>query len=231
MSNLTHSSIRIRQQQSLHFLTALPSKTPKPAINKMEAQLLINKIAASSANVFKNVVLLMTSQGYLALGFNKPQECLRKKIPELSNSYICRLLKATAIYVTLDAKLEHLNKVTEATFRPLQSVSDEDAQAVWQQLLATCNNNSNKRFNSRNVTKAMEVLGITASVSTSKAKPSVIKLNEQLQHRVERCAKKIGQVLISPNVSSKEEWQQLASLIYQQLMATCPLVEPLKKAA
>ena len=54
----THNLIRLRQQQSLHFLTASPA-LQKSSISKAEAEVLINKISTSASNVFKNVVLLV----------------------------------------------------------------------------------------------------------------------------------------------------------------------------
>ncbi|AMK76885.1 hypothetical protein A1342_19820 [Methylomonas methanica] len=40
---------------------------------------MVRKISRASSFLFENVVLLVAKKGYLVLGFNKPQDCLRKK--------------------------------------------------------------------------------------------------------------------------------------------------------
>lgn len=190
---------------------------PKPTITKAEAIKLVTEIGIASTKVFKNVVLLVSKRGHIALGFSKPADCLRKRLPELSNSYISRLLTATDIYLKLDPKLIYLNKVSEATFRPLQDVSNEDSITVWKYVMNNYEQHT-KRINSRHIMKAMTNLNI----QVTNLKPSAsIQISQQLQPQVQHFVKLISHSLLLPNVHSRAEWRQFTKLIYQQLVAQC----------
>lgn len=203
------------------------SSLPKPTITKAEAIKLVTEIGMASTKVFKNVVLLVSKRGHIALGFSKPADCLRKRLPELSNSYISRLLTATDIYLKLDPKLIYLNKVSEATFRPLQDVSEEDSITVWKYVLNNYGQ-QNKRINSRHIMKAMANLNIQVTNS----KPSTpIHISQQLQPQVQHFVKLISHSLLLPNVHSRAEWRQFAKLIYQQLVEQCQFEDSSKVAA
>ena len=128
-----------------------------PADAKIQAEALLNKIFGSYCNVFKNVVRLIDQKLYLALGFQRPQDCLRHKTPSLSHAYIDRLVRATETYLKLDPSLQYLDRVTEATFRTLQDVRDEDALVVWQEVLRQ---NENRRITPNLIKGVMDELGI-----------------------------------------------------------------------
>lgn len=209
-----------QRSQALHFLQALPSTIEKSTITKTEAEILIANIAHASVRVFKNVVLLMVNKGYLALGFCKPQDCLRKRLPELSTSYISRLLSATELYLKLDHQLIQLDKVTEATFRPLQNVDDADALKVWARTLTVL---TYKRITSRHIQRSMDELNIQGA--TTPAISCTLNVDTALQQRVQQCAKRISTHYMIEHVKTKQEWEQLAHLIYKQLLADCPLSE------
>ena len=69
------------------------------------------------------------------MGFDKASDCLRDRIPDLSNSYICRLLQATEIYLQADNNMQHLNRVSESTFRRMVHLTDKEITLVWQTVL------------------------------------------------------------------------------------------------
>jgi len=205
----------------------IASSLPKPTITKAEAIKLVAEIGIASTKIFKNVVLLVSTRGYIALGFSKPADCLRKRLPELSASYISRLLTATDIYLKLDPKLLFLNYVSEATFRPLQAIADAEAITVWEHVIKHYGQ-QNKRINSRHMMKAMEDLNIHAVNS----KPSAaIHISHQLQPKVQHFVKLISHSLLLPNVHSRAEWRQFAKLIYQQLVEQCQFEDSSKVAA
>lgn len=204
--------VRIRSRQSLQFLNSVPSKQEKAAISKAEAEILIHKISSSSHSVFKNVVLLVKTKGYLALGYHKVQDCLRKKVPELSNSYICRLLKAAETYLNLDSSMKYIDRVAEATFRPLQNVSDANQQVVWKIVVE-----GSKRITSRDIKRVMEQQNISASIEIkSNFKPDNA-LHKTLCFQAKRFA-----TIIGATAKSKDEWQQLCKVFYKELLDTCP---------
>ena len=211
-----------QRSKALHFLQALPSTIEKSTITKTEAEMLIANIAHASVRVFKNVVLLMVNKGYIALGFSKPQDCLRKRLPEMSTSYISRLLSATELYLKLDCKLIQLDKVTEATFRPLQNVDDADALKVWTRVLTVL---TDKRITSRHIQRSMDALNIRAA--TTPVVSCTLTVDAALQQRVQQCAKRIGTQFILPHVQTKSEYDQLCQLIHKQLLADCPLTQKL----
>lgn len=211
----THYLRTFTETKEFHDL--ITSSPLKPTITKAEALKLVAEIGSASSKVFKNVVLLVSKHGYIALGFNKPSDCLRKRLPELSNSYISRLLTATDIYLKLDPKLIYLNKVSEATFRPLQDVADKDSVSIWKYVLNHYEKNV-KRINSRHIIKAMNAL----NVDVVNSKPVItISISEEFRPQIQNYVNKISQSIIRPNVNSREEWRQFAKLIYQQLLDQC----------
>lgn len=214
----THNLICTKQQHYLKFLTA--PALQKSSMTKAEAELLINKISTSASNVFKNIVLLVKSKGYVALGYSKPADCLRKKLPDFSNSYICRLLLAADTYLILDHELEHINKVSEATFRPLQNVSTDDIERIWQQTLADNNVSKMTRLTSKYIKRAMEKLGIAAEIN-HKAIP--LTLDSKQQRTVDSHVKIIVSDIIAPYASSVAEWRQYANIVHKQVLSACPL--------
>lgn len=227
---MSSSLIRMRQQKFKSFVNLSTNTAPKSLLTKLEAEVLINRINAASINVFKNVVLLIMNKGYQALGFTKPQDCLRKRVPDISNSYICRLLRATDTYLQLDPQLHFLPKVTEATFRPLQDVSKEDAAKVWSVVISLCESKAIRRITTRDIRRAMMELGIETKNTFAKD-AKVIKMDAELQSTVNRYVTKIGNSVILPHINTKDEWKQFAKLIYQQLLATCPIFDELSDKA
>jgi hypothetical protein len=215
----THHLICTKQQHYLKFLTASPA-LQKSSISKAEAEVLINKISTSASNVFKHVVLLVKSKGYVALGYSKPADCLRKKLPDFSNSYICRLLLAADTYLMLDHELEHINKVSEATFRPLQNISTDDIERIWQQTLIDNNVSKLSRLTSKYIKRAMEKLGIAAEI-THKAVP--LTLDSKLQRTVDGHVKIIVNDIIAPYANSVAEWKQYANIVHKQVLSACPM--------
>ncbi len=222
---MSSSLVRLRRQKFNQFVNQMPNKASKSNITKLEAEVLINRINSASSSVFKNVVLLIVNKGHLALGFTKPQDCLRKRVPDISNSYICRLLRATDTYLLLDNRLQYLHKVTEATFRPLQDVTQEDAQSVWNAVINQCK--TTKRITSKDIRHAMKDLGIESKSTKMEPGTKTIEMDAELQETVDRYVSKIGNVIRLSHVSTKEEWRQLSKLIYQQLLATCPILDSL----
>lgn len=126
---MKNNLVRIRQQKGLSYLN-LPNNQPKSLISKADAELLVHKLNSASNSIFTTVVNLVQTHGYIALGFSSPTSCLKKRVSDLSGSYICRLLKACDTYLMLDPELGYLNMVAESTFRPLQDVPESHAQDV-----------------------------------------------------------------------------------------------------
>jgi hypothetical protein len=214
----THNLICTKQQHYLKLLTA--PAIQKSSITKAEAELLIHNISAAASNVFKHVVLLVKSKGYVALGYSKPANCLRKKLPDFSNSYICRLLLAADTYLMLDHELEYINKVSEATFRPLQNVSTDNIERIWQQTLIDNNVSKLSRLTSKYIKRAMEKLGIAAEI-THKAVP--LTLDSKLQRTVDSHVTIIVRDIIAPYANSVAEWKQYANMVHKQVLSACPL--------
>lgn len=216
MKKIHHLAIQHKQQKTLGFLHSnKPNKILVSALSKEQAAVLINNISTSSFNVFKNVVKLIKYRGHLALHFSKPQECLRKKVPELSNSYICRLLKATDTYLKLDSDLLYLERVSESTFRPLHNIADDDAKRVWANVLQ---NNKADRISAKHIKHAMITLGLVIEL---KSKLPVLKVDTALQRDVTLYVQHISKKFLTPHVKSSREWGQLANFIYQQLLKNC----------
>lgn len=194
----------------------------KPSITKSEALEMVKRISRASTSLFENVVLLIAKKGYLVLGFNKPQDCLRKKIPELSNSYICRLLQATETFLKVDPKMEYLKLVSECTFRPLQHLSDDDCKAAWTWVLN--NQTEYRRISSRDINKAIDALDIHSHedcISVHRPAFSVC-ISEKYQHIFRRHIERISDSIMDQHIDTKDEWKQLAKLIYQEIMNSCP---------
>jgi hypothetical protein len=195
----------------------------KPTLTKAEALQTVKKISRASTFLFENVVLLIAKKGYVALGFEKPQDCLRKKIPTISNSYICRLLQATEIYLTVDPDMEYLNLVSESTFRPLQHISDKECKAVWNWVLN--NTIGYRRITSRDVNRAMDALGISSHencVSVHQPSTFSICISEKYQPIFRRYIERISDTIMEQNTQTQAEWKLLAKLIYQEILDSCP---------
>ncbi len=210
--------VRLRQENGLRFLNSLPSQQPKSTITRAEAEMLLHNISKSSQSIFKNVVILIDSHGFASMGFSKIQDCLRKKCPEISTSYISRLVSASNIFLSVSTTLSNLDRVSESTFRSLQDVSTADSKRVWELVIS---NTENKRISCRDIKRAMEALSIKANTSVSK---SSITINLTIHKAVVSQAQKIAG-MIGLNIKSKDEWRQFCHLLYKELMVNCPLGE------
>jgi hypothetical protein len=191
-------------------------------MTKAEALQTVKKISRASTFLFENVVLLIAKKGYVALGFEKPQDCLRKKIPTISNSYICRLLQATEIYLTVDPDMEYLQLVSESTFRPLQHLSDKDCKAVWNWVL----NNiiGYRRITSRDINKAMDALKIMSHENCVSPHQTgiTVRIDQELIPKFRRHIERISDALVDNGINTEYEWAQIAKMIYQQILNNCP---------
>ncbi|MCF8008072.1 MAG: hypothetical protein K9K84_11775 [Methylovulum sp.] len=206
-----------QRETSRDFLHALPTVIEKSTLTKSKAEFLIHLIAHASTRIFKNVVLLMVNKGYLVLGFTKPQDCLRNRIPKLSDSDISQLLSATEWYLKLDHLLIHLDKVTEATFSPLQNVDNADAVKVWSRTLTVLTDNC---ITSKHIQCSMDALHIKA-VETKPSEP--LPIDAALFDKLAIDAQAICTQFILPHVHSKTEYEQRVNLIHKQLLSHCPL--------
>lgn len=117
---------------------------------------LVGSIKKGSPTIFQDVVLMVSTQAYLPLGFTTAREYLLVTVPDLSVSYVSLLLRATDIYIKVDVNLIHLDKVSEALFRPLHNVTDEYALVVWNSLVESFDNNR-KRIRLTDMTHAIKV--------------------------------------------------------------------------
>lgn len=195
----------------------------KTKMSRAEAQVLINKASRASVALFSSVVQLIARHGHIALGFTKPQDCLRKRLPHISNSYICRLLQATETYLSVDRKLIYLDLVSENTFRPMQHLNQEDSVAIWQWVLKNCYQ-PNQRITSRMISEAMDALNILSHAHcVSEHQDSVkVRLDHDLLPKFARHIDRIENTFRSSHISTREEWRHLAKLVYQQLLRNCP---------
>jgi hypothetical protein len=190
----------------------------KPSLSKAEALQLVKKISRASTFLFENVVLLIAKGGHRVLGFAKPQYCLRQKIPTISNSYICRLLQATEIFLKVDPDMEYLNLVSESTFRPLQHISDKDCKAVWNWVLN--NTVGYRRITSRDVNRRMDALNIMSHENCVSPHQTgiTVRIDQELIPKFRRHIERIRDALADSNINSADEWKQIAKIIYLQIV-------------
>lgn len=192
---------------------------------KALAEQLVQTIAKASSRIFKPVVMLVQTQGYRALGYKKPQPCLRARIPEFSNSYICRLLKATDLYLKLDHQLHALDYVSEPAIRPLQALTESEAKYVWKALLKQY---PKQKITPKYVKKMIARHGFTPMKAPEKK--ATVAVDPKLKNAIPFLAKRIANKFILPHVQSPEQWVALVKLIHQQLLTSCPLSKPGEKA-
>ncbi|MBD9354810.1 hypothetical protein [Methylomonas albis] len=199
-------------------------KIVKTKMSRAEAQALINKASRASVALFSSIVQLIARHGHIALGFSKPQACLRKRLPHISNSYICRLLQATDTYLTVDRKLIYLDSVSENTFRPMQHLNQKDCVAIWQWVLEN-RYQPNQRITIRMISEAMDALNILSHTHcVSEHQDSItVRLDRDLLPKFARHIDRIENAFRSSHINSREEWQHLAKLVYQQLLRNCPV--------
>lgn len=190
----------------------------KPSMTKAEALQTVKKISRASTFLFENVVKLIAKNGHRALGFEKPQDCLRKKIPTISNSYICRLLQATEIYLTVDPDMEYLQLVSESTFRPLPHISEQDCKVVWNWVLN--NTIGYRRITSRDVNRAMDALNIMSHENCVSPHQTgiTVRIDQELIPKFRRHIDRISDALADSNINSADEWKQIAKIIYFQII-------------
>ena len=190
----------------------------KPSLTKAEALQLVKKISRASTFLFENVVQLIAKKGYKVLGFDSPQDCLRKKIPTISNSYICRLLQATETFLKVDPKMEYLNLVSESTFRPMQHLTDEECKAIWDWVL----NNiiGYRRITSRDVNQAMDALNIMSHANCVSPHQTglTVCIEKELIPKFRRHIERISDALADSNINTEAEWKSIAKIIYFQVI-------------
>jgi hypothetical protein len=201
----------------------------KPSMTKAEALQTVKKISRASTFLFENVVLLIAKKGYVALGFEKPQDCLRQKIPTISNSYICRLLQATEIYLTVDTDMEYLRWVSESTFRPLVHLPEKDLVAIWEWVLK--HRKGDTRISSRDINKAMDALKIMSHANCVSPHQTgiTVRIDQELIPKFRRHIERISDALADNGINTEAEWKQIAKMIYQQLLRN--YVDPAKNTA
>lgn len=205
------------------FMVDTQGKFKKSAMTRAEAQELIKKASHASTIVFSSVVQLMARGGYRALGFAKPQDCLRKRLPHISNSYICRLLKATDTYLTVDPTLTYLSLVSESTFRPMQHLKPDQLHAIWNWVLKYRYKN-NHRITSGMITEALDAMNILSyeHCVNNHHGGITIRMDADLMPLFSRHIVRITEAFRTQNVNSREEWRQMARLVYQQILRNCP---------
>lgn len=185
------------------------------------AELLIQDISHASSTIFTSVVKLIAGNGHQALGFDKASDCLRDRIPDLSNSYICRLLQATEIYLQADNNMQHLNRVSESTFRRMVHLTDKEITLVWQTVLEETEGSCRQRITGGHTKKAMKQLGM----DTDKCEPKYLENDARppLKPIVQRfisCYIRLLSNRISPYANTKEQWKIFANAVHQQLLDT-----------
>jgi hypothetical protein len=190
----------------------------KPSMTKAEALQTVRKISRASTFFFENVVILIAKKGYQVLGFEKPQDCLRKRIPTISNSYICRLLQATETFLKVDPKMEYLNLVSESTFRPMQHLTDEECKAIWDWVL----NNiiGYRRISSRDVNLAMDALKIMSHENCVSPHQTgiTVRIDQELIPKFRRHIERISDALADNGINTEAEWKSIAKIIYLQIV-------------
>lgn len=215
--------VRIRQKQSLHYLHAIPEKRPKSSISKAEAVLLISRISNACSNIFLNVTLALHHNAHIALGFNSISQCLKKRIPEISASYLSRLLSAATLYLQLDPQMQNIHKISEASLRPLQDKSIEYCRLVWCLVLEK----ELKRIKSSDIKRAMLEIGV------EDYKPKQTNRFEddlKISKTVKNYAREICDNLMFPAVKTQDDWKQICKLLYKELVYSCPVIDQNKSA-
>ena len=209
---MKYNLVRLRQEQSLRFLNA---QQPKSKISRQEAEVLVYKMCVASSSMFKNCTLLKVNDGHIALGFNKIQDCLRVKLPEISNSYICRILKSVNIYTQLDEALTYINCVSEATFRDLHDYELSEAKAIWSLVISK----KPKKITAKEIKQAIDALKLNKDVIKSK-----IVINLKLHKSVAKHAQSITDS-IGDDINSEQEWQHYVKLLTKHLLENCPILD------
>lgn len=216
MSRTHHLQIFIgKKYPPYRFITNPAARKP---MTKTEAQLLLKNASKASNFLFSCVVKLIARRGYLALGFVKPHDCLRKKIPDISNSYVCRLIQASDTYLSMDPKLLQLQWVSESTFRPLVHLQEKDLQAIWEWVLD--HRDGDSRITSRDMNKAMDALGIKSHENCyGEHQASIsVRIDREILPKFRRHIFRIADAIRDSDINSKEEWRIVAKLVYQQLL-------------
>ena len=92
--------------------------------------------------------------------------------------------------------------MSEATFRPLQNVSTDDIERIWQQTLIDNNVSKMTRITSKHIKRAMEKLGIVAETNC-KAIP--LTLDNKQQRTADDHVKIIVRDIVAPYANSVAE--------------------------
>ena len=207
------------------FLTNPAARTH---MTKTEAQLLLNKANKASNFLFASVVTLIARRGYLALGFVKPHDCLRK-YTDISNAYICRLIQASDTYLQMDPKLLHLQWVSEGALRPLVHLQTKDLQAIWDWVLK--HRDGDTRITSRDMNLAIDALNILShEICAVEHQAAVtVRIDRELLPKFRRHIFRIADAIRDENINSKTEWEIISRMIYKQLLKN--FIDPGKHAS
>jgi len=206
------------------FLTNPAVRKP---MTKTEAQLLLFKANKASNFLFASVVTLIARRGYLALGFVKPHDCLRK-YTEISNAYICRLIQATDTYLQMDPKLLHLHWVSEGALRPLVHLQKKDLEAIWEWVLN--HRDGDTRITSRDMNLAIDALNILSheNCAVEHQAAVTVRIDRELLPKFRRHIFRIADAIRDENINSKTEWEIISKMIYRQLLKN--FIDPGKHA-
>ncbi len=215
MSRTHHLQIFIgKKYPPYRFVTNPAARKP---MTKTEAQLLLKNASKASNYLFFCVVKLIARRGYLALGFVKPHDCLRK-YTEISNAYVCRLIQASDTFLQMDPKLLHLKWVSEGAIRPLVHLPEKDLVAIWEWVLE--HRDGDSRITSRDMNKAMDALGIKSHENCyGEHQASIsVRIDREILPKFRRHIFRIADAIRDSDINTEEEWKIIAKMIYQQIL-------------
>lgn len=142
-------------------------KDQKEPLNKQDAQLLINEILHASAELMKMCYLLDVKEGYKALEYDNFKECIQTELKGIVNyDYATKLKNAGYTHALVCPELS-MGEVPPGRFRPLQSLSDEDKQRVWNTAKESITPGQNGIPSSASIKSALNRLGLKTPSSRS----------------------------------------------------------------
>lgn len=142
-------------------------KDQKEPLNKQDAQLLINEILHASAELMKMCYLLDVKEGYKALEYDNFKECIQTELKGIVNyDYATKLKNAGHTHALVCPELS-MGEVPPGRFRPLQSLSDEDKQRVWNTAKESITPDQNGIPSSASIKSALNRLGLKTPSSRS----------------------------------------------------------------
>ena len=179
-------------------------KDQKEPLNKQDAQLLINEILHASAELMKMCYLLDVKEGYKALEYDNFKECIQTELKGIVNyDYATKLKNAGYTHALVCPELS-MGEVPPGRFRPIQSLSDEDKQRVWNTAKESITPDQNGIPSSASIKSALNRLGLKAPTS---------------QH--DQSENSANNAISSHEIDSKGRFSPILDSLFKEILNTC----------